>query len=321
MKTIQEILSAPVAEYTEAKGLLKSIEEKSAKNGSSFVSGFIADKKSQLNFKIWDMTLARLSQISDTPIEAGKVVCIKGDLKEYQEEWSLQMKEIKNRVGIEVYADEDPAVYAYSAPYEGSKMLASIKKEVSGFKNETLKKITETVIGKYEDKLLFYPYGKVIHSERCGLLYFIFNTFSRIKKVVMPVFDGEKCVIDEELLETAAICHRLDIFERYEVDEVGVITGCDELSYLLLGGLKNQLTLVEAIKDIPDLDRTVVDKLLHILYCVNAEMTPAFPEAELFKNFVDEEIKVYTMFEQTRAVEGNEIIKCSVLDRKIVKID
>ena len=286
-------------------GVLKSLEEKKDKNGSSYIFGLLATGDKTLAVKMWSMTKEKLYKMVPQ-ICVGAITSMDVDEDTYKGETSYTIKTDEHGLPmIAIDEVDDISKYIAITPIPTEKMFANIRGDVEKWGNETLKRVGLTVLDICKDKLLYYPYSEAIHSEKGGLLYHIFLTYCNVLKVYEPHFtNGAQVVRDKELILSSLITEVLGVAQS-EIKvhpSTGVITTPKEDTqfFKAYGNMGAVIRLTE-ILTVSGLSATPEAKcLLHIAMVKAGVVEPACIEATISRDASISELNKYKAYENVR---------------------
>ncbi len=191
--------------------LVRGAERKTDRNGRDYVDMNLADKTGEINSKIWNWTEAE-----GVP-RSGSVILVRGAVQEYN--GRIQMKVEKWR---EAAAEDsvDMNLLTPSAPRKSADMLREIRETVEGFRNQSLRKLTEEMLSMAGDRLEYFPAAqRMHHAERSGLLHHTTDML-RLAKGILEVYDW----LDADLLLAGIIIHDLAKIDELKSDRAGNVT-------------------------------------------------------------------------------------------------
>src|SRR5699024_2258599 len=130
-----------------------------------FLSVMLQDQTTEMDMKVWNDVAS-----FEEEYQEGNIIYLVGTVSEYMGNLQMNLGSIRNITEEDEVSISD---LLPSAPVSGLKLLEVVKKVLSEeVTNEKLRKITESIVNKYEDSLLEYPAAKSNHHAYVsGLLY------------------------------------------------------------------------------------------------------------------------------------------------------
>lgn len=251
--------------------LVRTADQRTGSNGSKYLDINLADRTGEVNAKVWD---------GNTPCPAaGSVVKVRGTTQEYNGRLQLRVERIRDAVAED---QVDLSALVPSAPESPEAMLAELEATLDGFTSEPLRRLTQELLRRFDEKLRYYPAAQRIHhAERGGLLHHTTGML-RLAKAVMAQYPW----LNADLLYAGVILHDLCKTEEMDSDKMGVVRDYSEegllLGHLVLGVSRVQ----EAANDLHITGEPVL-LLQHMLLSHHGEAEygsprkPMFPEAEV----------------------------------------
>ncbi|MDD6144241.1 MAG: HD domain-containing protein [bacterium] len=251
--------------------LVRSSDQRTGGNGAKYLDLNLADRTGEVNAKVWDGNVQ--------PPVPGSIVKVRGGTLEYNGRLQLRVERIRGMVESD---DVDVSLLTPCAPETPEAMLGQIEEVIAGFKSEPIRKITQEMLRRFDEKLRYYPAAQRIHhAERSGLLH---HTTGMLKtaKVILDVYPW----LNSDLLYAGVILHDLCKTEEMDSDPMGVVRDYSKEG-LLLGHLVLGVTRIqEAANDLGISGEPVV-LLQHMMLSHHGEAEfgsprkPMFPEAEV----------------------------------------
>ncbi len=251
--------------------MVKGAEKKTDRNGRDYVDMNLGDRTGEINAKIWNWEGTQVP-------ESGKPILIRGLVQEYN--GRMQMRIEKWRAA----APEDPVDISElvpAAPRSSREMMSEIRETLEGFANESLKRLTETMLETAGEKLEWFPAAqRMHHAERSGLLHHTTDML-RMAKAMLEVYPW----LNRDLLLAGVILHDLGKLEELKSDESGNVTDYTRDGQLL-GHLVRGITLLNRAAEQTGVHGEILVLLEHMLLSHHGEAEygsprpPMFPEAE-----------------------------------------
>ncbi|MBP3644882.1 MAG: HD domain-containing protein [Clostridia bacterium] len=251
--------------------LVRSSDQRTGGNGAKYLDLNLADRTGEVNAKVWD---------GNVPVPApGSIVKVRGGTLEYNGRLQLRVERIRDMAPSD---DVDISLLTPCAPETPDEMLQQINNTIAGFKSEPIRRITQEMLRRFDEKLQYYPAAQRIHhAERSGLLHHTTGML-RTAKVILDVYPW----LNSDLLYAGVILHDLCKTEEMDSDQMGVVRDYSKEG-LLLGHLVLGVTRIqEAANDLGITGEPVV-LLQHMMLSHHGEAEfgsprkPMFPEAEV----------------------------------------
>ena len=251
--------------------LVRSSDQRTGGNGAKYLDLNLADRTGEVNAKVWD---------GNVPVPApGSVVKVRGGTLEYNGRLQLRVERIRAMADSD---DVDLSALTPCAPESPEEMFAQIHQTIAAFKSEPIRRITEEMLRRFNEKLQYYPAAQRIHhAERSGLLHHTTGML-RTAKVIVDVYPW----LNSDLLYAGVILHDLCKTEEMDSDEMGVVRDYSKEG-LLLGHLVLGVTRIQEVANDLGISGEPVVLLQHMMLSHHGEAEfgsprkPMFPEAEV----------------------------------------
>ncbi|MBO4338818.1 MAG: HD domain-containing protein [Clostridia bacterium] len=278
-------------DLVEGFAIVKSCEKKTTQRGAVYLDIMLSDKESTLNAKLWDFK-------EDTELyEPNTLVKVRGQMTQFNGNDQLRIERIRKAVEAD---GVDISDYVPSAEYTGEFMLSQIRKTVSSFKDDDLKKLCNYLLDENEEKLLYFPAAfKLHHAFRSGLLMHTLSLV-RIAERICEVYP----FVNRDLLLCGAILHDISKLEEFNVSETGIASGYtvegELIGHLVMGAMK----IENAAKslDVPKEKTVLIEHMLishHGVPEYGSAVRPRTLEAELLSQI---DLMDATVFEIVSAI-------------------
>ena len=288
----------PLASSNSHEGycLIKTVEKKLTAKGVPYLDMTLADNSGEINAKLWDYKESPSNQFN-----ALDFVKVRGTYVPFNDTVQFRVERIRNVIPEDNVAIED---YVPSACLTGQVMLAEIEKIVASFKDAELKTLVNAVIGKYREKLLYWPAAKNLHhAVRSGLLMHTLSIL-RLAKGVCSIYR----FVNYDLLCAGAILHDVAKIDEIQATATGVaveytVKG-NLLGHLVMGAINIDRIGREA--GISDETLTLVEHMLishHGTPEFGAAKIPMFIEADLLSQLDLIDARLYEMHAAVEAVD------------------
>ena len=208
------------------------------------------------------------------------------------------------------------------APYAPEEMYAYLWDTAQGFQNESLRKITTTVLLNNKEKLVYYPAAKRNHHAiRSGLLYHT-STMLKLAHKVCEIYD----FLNKEMLFAGVILHDMAKMEEMVSNQLGIVEDYS-IEGNLIGHLVKGAMNISKIGEQVGADQEVIMLLSHMILSHHYEPEfgspkyPCTPEAEMLHHLdmidarmfdmkkITEELEPGTFSEKMWSLDGRQIYK------------
>lgn len=291
--------------------IIRSVEKKTASNGTSFLDLTIGDKSGEMNAKLWDADNLHIRY------EMNDFVKVRGTVNVFKGTEQFIIERIRHVMESDNVKVED---YIESAELGGDVMLRYIENIIDSFEDEELKKLVNAVIDEKREKLLYWPAAlKLHHSVRCGLLLHTLSIL-RLAQGVCSVYP----FVCKDLLYSGIILHDIAKIEEINSSDTGIAT-----DYTVRGNLVGHLVMGAVEIDrigtklgISENTLTLVEHMLishHGIPQFGAAQYPMFIEAEILSELDLLDARIYTMSHEISQKKEGEFTgrQWSLDDRKL----
>lgn len=269
-------------------GLVKSVEKKSAKNGTFYLDMLLGDKDGDVYAKVWDFR----EEVTPIPA-ANSIIKFRGNLQQYNGNDQLIIQKMRP-AGVEDNVNMND--FVKSADIDGSDMYRAIVNIVSAFSDTELKNVVLGMLSDNRENMVSFPAAeKLHHAMRGGLLYHTLSIV-RLAESVCAIYP----FVDRELLLSGAILHDIAKIREYSLSPAGVVDG-HTLEGMLLGHLVMGAEDVGRKCDELGISSEKKYLLQHMLIShhgkleFGAAVRPAFIEAELLSQLDLLDANIYEM--------------------------
>lgn len=279
-------VKTPTPDIVEGYCLIKSLEKKTTAKGLTYLDLVLSDSSGEIVAKFWDY-----KENMHSHFEANMLIKVRGRMNEYNGDVQFRVERIRECTEADGVRIED---FVPSASYTGEEMLKSILSVVESFEDAEIKKLVKAVIGKYEEKLVYWPAAfKLHHAMRGGLLYHTLSIV-RLGESACKIYP----FLDRSLLLGGAILHDVAKIDEFEVSSTGMATGYSVEGTLVGHLVKGAMIVRETAKEIGTSDDTAV-LLEHMLIShhgipeYGAAVRPLFVEAEVLSQLDTLDATIY----------------------------
>ena len=211
--------------------LVLDLQQKTAKNGSTYLTMRIGDKTGEIPMKIWEYRTGSINALS-----AGKVIRINGaSLRTFNS--SLQIEaDGKNSSIVRVLdeAEVDYEAFLPSAPGNIEELQSALDDAICSVKNISLRRLLEEFFNDNEFRMLFMRTPAALRRHHVYLGGLLDHTVG-VLKLCLAAADSYPRV-DRDLLVAGALLHDIGKVRTYQVTKG--FEGTDEgrlIGHLVLG--------------------------------------------------------------------------------------
>lgn len=191
--------------------ILRKCEEKTAKNGSTFLDLIIADKDGELPAKLWEYNSPGLFQ-------ADMIVKVRGSIEQYNARDQFRIAQIRPVNDSDKYNMSD---LVPACEVGGKQLFEMIMKRVSAFEDKELKLIVSDIINDKKDLLITFPAALRLHHAMLGGLLFHTMSMVRMAEEICRIYPN----INRDLLLSGIILHDVAKTWELETNETGLVKG------------------------------------------------------------------------------------------------
>ena len=210
--------------------LIKTISEKTNKNGDRYLDLTISDNDGEMNAKLWSYDPTQHGNYS-----AGDIVKLRGAVTQYNGQDQMRIDKIRP-----VFPEDkfDYSSVIPSAEYDGEEMMKAIYGFLDEVEDTDLKKLTGAILREAESRMLYWPAAfRLHHAMRGGLLY---HTLSILKtaKAVIEIYPS----VNKDFLFCGAILHDVCKIDEFEVNALGIVKKYSQrgelIGHLVMGAMR-----------------------------------------------------------------------------------
>jgi len=275
----KKITELKAGEKVEAFFLIKSFDVKKTAAGKQYIDINLVDKSGEINAKIWEY-----SKETENIVIENSIVKVRGEVLEWNGSKQVKINKVRGKLPTENVKISE---LIPSAPVETSEMLNTIKMYTGKIKDEQIKLLVETIIEKYNNKLLYYPAAKKNHhSYMGGLLYHTMRMLQSGERLGQ-VYD----FLNMDYIFAGVILHDICKILEMDSDEYGVVSDYS-MEGKLLGHIIQGIKEIEIEGEKIGLNREKSVILQHMVLSHHYEpefgspKKPMTPEAEIL-HFLD----------------------------------
>ena len=278
--------------------MIKSIEVKIASNAKRFLDITLTDNTGEINAKVFDYRGEDDEYVQNT------IIKIRGDVSEWQGRKQLKIIKIRNQNEEDQVNIED---FVQSAPISSNDMYETIVSYINKMENEDIKRLTEHIVTKNKEKILYYPAAKSNHhSIRSGLLYHVLRML-KMGESFADVYE----FINRDLLYAGIILHDMAKIEEMNSNEFGIVseyTMEGQLLGHLIQGIKNISKVSEELEISKEISLLIEHMILshHYYPEYGSPKKPMIPEGQLLHYIDTIDANMYDMDKALKDVEETE---------------
>ena len=311
-------MSQPIAEITvgmrfDAFYLLKSAAVKTAKNGSQFLDGTLEDRTGTIDFKYWDY------QGPITSAEAGKVVKVRAESRDYQGSVQLTITNIRVAQPTDPYDVEE---LVPKAPIDENEAMLQVRDLLSRMLDGDYRRICETMLDRCAYAFKRIPAAKTVHHGFIGGLLMHTSYMMRAAEFYAAMY-GE--LINHDLLIAGTFLHDMAKREEFLFSDLGIVTDYSTKGMLLGHLVMGAEDVGEVGKELGVPEEKIV-LLQHMLLSHHGRpeygvpVVPMTAEAELLSqlDMIDSRMEIYRET-YAKMEPGTFSERIFALERKIYK--
>ena len=273
-------------ELFEGFCIVKSAEKRTTARGTQYLDLTLSDNGGEINAKLWDYR-----ETPATVFAKFDFVKVRGTYVEFNETKQFRIDRIRKVTeadGVNI------ADYVPSAGLPGEEMLAEVEKIIASFADRELASLVTEIIGKYRDKLIYWPAAKGLHHAVRGGLLMHTLTILRLAYYVYGIYS----YLNYDLLCAGIILHDITKIDEIDSSETGVAS-----EYTVKGNLLGHLVMGAIEIDETGKKLGVNEETLTLLEHMmishhgvpefGAAKYPMFPEAMALSMLDDLDAKMY----------------------------
>ena len=281
--------------------LVKKVSERTAKNGSTFLTVDLADRTGSFGIVIFTDT--PYFQFFKTEAPEGSIVLLTGTTAYYQDRFSPKVIEIR-RVTKEEYDQYPVADLITSSTENPQEMWKELQVFIKKIEDPALLKTVQIVLEEEGEKFKIYPAGiSLHHAYRHGLMEHTLH-LARVVDALLPLYKE----VNADLARAGVVLHDMGKIYEYDYDmtlkfsKLGTLHGHVVIGYRMArtAGLKAGLA--------PEL----LERLEHIILShqndleYGAAVRPATPEAVFVAHIDNFDAKMGAVQNALRTAGENE---------------
>lgn len=288
---MKQLIDYAIGETYEGYLLIKRATKGITQKGAPFMTVILQDQSADIEAKLWETTEEHEKQY-----EAGTIVKVGGELHDYRGRTQLRVKKIRPARPDEPVELAD-LVPAASTPKE--ELYERLLSYVDEMENESIERITRTIVEQNREKLLVYPAAMSNHHDYVsGLIDHVVSMLS-----LSRAFVDHYPLLNRDLLYAGIILH--------DIGKVQELTGPIGTTYTVEGNLLGHITImVSTIDEVAKslgIEGEEVVLLQHMVLSHHGKeewgspKRPMLPEAEMLHYIDNIDAKMH-MFERAMKV-------------------
>lgn len=287
-----------IGETTYLVGVVKSLVEKTTKNGSPYVDIEFQDKSGSILAKAWD---TKAEDLEKRNIRTGVLAYAKGTVGEFkgQAQFTIDTNNGINIANVADYKDLQNAYpledYLPTAPISYEEIKSYLLWAIGQIEDEEIRSLMEEIFEEYGHRLISYPGSLNVHHEYInGLGYHIYRMMGQVFALKEVYREG----INWDYLIAGVLIHDLGKVHCYVLSDLGMPE-----AYSLDNDLKGHLAIGYSMLEAYDISREKKDLLQHLILAhhgkreFGAVATPMTMEAHIL-HFIDNLDATVTMVEK-----------------------
>lgn len=263
-------------ERLQTSALITQLTKGVTNSGSPYASFVLQDQSGSLEAKLWDAQEEKL-----LGLDAGQVVSIDAEVIKYRQ--ALQLK----LYSLEALAPGsfNPADYVAASPIPEAQLRSRLQAEIDAIQHPTLKRVTQSLIAMYGDRVYSHPAAMRNHHDFVGGLATHMLSMLELATAMGAIYPQ----LNLDLLRAGILLHDLG-----KIDE---LSGPILTEYTLKGKLIGHISILQSHLDTVAVSLGVEEEeavllLRHMIlshhgqYEFGSPMLPMFMEAEML-NYID----------------------------------
>lgn len=265
---------------------LSSISVRDRKQGGQYLALTLSDKTGSFEARMWEEFADVIASCAE-----GCYVKAQGQISKYQGKFQITLQKLRNAAESEV----DPDDFLPATQFDVDEMSAELRRYVSEFENENLKRLVFSFLDDEEIGPAFKvaPAAKVLHHAWLGGLLEHVVTLVRVCRATAPFYPE----VNADLLVTGAILH--------DIGKVRELHWKKTFGYTLEGQMIGHISIgqgmlrekVQALAPFPEKLRVLIEHMIlshHGKLEFGSPKLPMTPEALLLSALDDLEAKMQT---------------------------
>ena len=284
---------------------IDNLQEKSAKNNSSYIEFTGKDKTGSINCKSWG------TKLDDLSIKNGDIVKIRCKFKKHNDTNQLIIEKDKNKTLLLRIADDNDFKiirvddFYKTSPTSFKEMYEYLISTINTFHNEELKRICLLFMKKYKTELEYYPGAKANHhAYKTGLIYHIYN-MARQGVEVAKIYN-----LNKDLLLSGVILHDIGKIETMNSTEQGIVTDFTAEG-VLFEHIIQVILMIENLAREANISYDKKTLLIHMVLSHHGKPEwgscryPAFAEAEALHHLDNMDAKINAILENLEGISND----------------
>lgn len=297
--------------------MVKAIQIRVGSNKKEYLDLTLGDCSGEISAKKWDLSEDEKPLLGG--IREGDLVRVKAQVTEWQGIPQLRVAKIRAARDADGLSMPD---YVKAAPEKPEDMYEAICGVARSVKDPDLQKLNLALLGKYQEKLMYYPAASKNHHAEMGGLLWHMKRMLAAGDALCQVYT----FLNRDLVLTGVIIHDLEKTTEILSNEYGVSPGYS-FEGQLLGHIVQGIRELEKTCNELEIPREKAILLEHMILSHHYEpdfgspKKPMFPEAEILHYLDIVDARMYDMEEAIAGIDpGNFSERVRQLDnRKIYK--
>lgn len=220
----KKIFDYEVDDYMELYVLIKSADERMARNNKPFLALELQDTSGEIRSQIWDVSDSEIARY-----QPGRVIWVSGKREDFNGIPQLRLQKIRLASDGE---PSNPELYVKRAPVKKEDMIEKVNQAIFQITNVNQNRIVRHILGKYQKDFFSSPAAKKIHHAFAGGLAYHTVSMLNLGKAIADYYPH----IDRSLLYAGLILH--------DLAKVKELSGPLATEYTLKGQLIGHIVMI-----------------------------------------------------------------------------
>ena len=270
--------------------IIKSITEKTDKNGKMYLDLELFDAGGSIAAKLWDY-----NPDIHKGYEPDMIIKIRATVNVFRDTEQLRIDMIRMSTDSDVI---DMTKLLPVAPFDSQFMFDELYKCTEAFENNEIKKLVQYMMNENKENLLNWPAAlKLHHAMRGGLLYHTYTMY-RVAKGICEIYP----MLRTDLVYGGIILHDLAKIDELCANRLGLSTGYSTCGQLI-GHIPLGVAKIEVAAQKLEISNEIKIAFQHIILSHHSSPEfgspkyPMFPEAEVVATVDNLDARMYEMFD------------------------
>lgn len=198
----KKIFDYQIDDHMELYVLIKSADERMARNNKPFLALELQDTSGEIRSQIWNVSDSEIARY-----QPGRVIWVSGKREDYNGIPQLRLSKIRLASDNE---PNNPELYVKRAPVKKEDMVEQINQAIFKITNSNLNRIIRHLMGQYQREFFSAPAAKKNHHAFAGGLAYHTVSMLNLGRAIADYYPH----IDRSLLYAGLILHDLGkVFE------------------------------------------------------------------------------------------------------------